>query len=508
MNFNLNKFVEDVARDNELCREFSKFEEMDEIYGYCKDMGIECSEDEFDESVSEYIYSLDNNDYKMGKIDEDNLGDVSGGSLKGTFSKTLAVALSAITLGGSGFFGNANAGEISKISNFANSSYKTEKVNSGKWSRTKKAMSNFYNNHKKAIIGIGTGVTLGAAVIAGGILYNNHRINNYKKELSSMSDEDVLKKFGEILPQDTKHENSDKQTQRSLPKKKDKEEKEVKTDKKVPLEDLKEKDKPLISSSQNETPKTVEEKPIETPKKSDISPTVIVDEKQSSIDANSTSDTKTSKSDKSKQNTATQLKQEKTLGASNESAVDKKQSSINTNSVDDTKTSKADKSKQNTATQLKQEETLNTSGESKKSKETAIIGKEPEKPYTNHANHETEAKQAPSTADGTPRSSDKVEEESKIDQTLKGANVQKRLDTVKRARRPHRRGTAKPAETGENIGARLETNDRVKEISESNDTTQERESPVYGSGIRPRIDLSGIKKTASNLRTIAKKKLP
>ena len=504
MNFNLNKFVEDVARDNELCREFSKFEEMDEIYGYCKDMGIECSEDEFDESVSEYICSLDNSDYKMGKIDEDNLGDVSGGSLKGTFSKTLAVALSAITLGGSGFFGNANAGEVSKISNFANSSYKSEKVNSGKWSRTKKAISNFYNNHKKTIMG--TALTLGTAVIAGVILYNNHKINNYKKELSSMSDENILKKFGEILPQDTKHKNSDKQTQRSLPEKKDKKEKEVKIDKKIPLKEEK-KDKPLISSSQSETPKTVEEKSIETPKKSDISPTVIVDEKQSSIDANSVDDTKTSKSDKSKQDIATPLKQKKASSASNESAVDKKQSSINTNSVDDTKTSKADKSKQNTATQLKQEETLNTSGESKKSKETAIIGKEPEKPDTNHANHETEAKQAPSTADGTPKSSDKVEEESKIDQALKGADVQKCLKTPERARRFRRPGTAKPNRIGENIKARSETDDPPKEIAEPNDTTQERESPVYGSGMRPRIDLSDLGKAASNLRTISKKKL-
>ncbi len=97
MNFNLNKFVEDVAQDNELCREFSKFEEMDEIYNYCKNVGIECSEDEFDESISEYIYSLDNNNYK---IDDDNMSNIAGGiNFTNSISKTLAVVLSALTLG-------------------------------------------------------------------------------------------------------------------------------------------------------------------------------------------------------------------------------------------------------------------------------------------------------------------------------------------------------------------------------------------------------------------------
>lgn len=328
MNFNLNKFVEDVARDNELCREFSKFEEMDEIYSYCKNMGIECTEDEFDESVSEYIYSLDDNNHK---IDDDNLNSVAGGiNFTNPISKTLAVVLSALTLGGSGFYGNVSAEEVS---DFTNSSYKSEKVNSGKWSRTKKAISKFYNNHKKAI-----GLTLGATIITGGILYNNHKVNNYKKELSGMSDEDIMEKIGKILPKDVRHKDSNKQ----LPEKNDKEDKktkELKTGSKSHLEDLKKKDKPLIDSSQNETPKTTEEKPVEVQKKTDASHTV--DEKHSSVNVN---DTKTSKSE------------------------------------------------QDSATEFKKEEIA--SDESKKSKEISIIDKEPDKPDTTH---EPKKKQIPST---------------------------------------------------------------------------------------------------------------
>ena len=39
MNFDLNKMVEDIARNDELSKEFSELDEMDEIYDYCYSMG-------------------------------------------------------------------------------------------------------------------------------------------------------------------------------------------------------------------------------------------------------------------------------------------------------------------------------------------------------------------------------------------------------------------------------------------------------------------------------------
>ena len=58
MDFDLNKMVEDIARNDELSKEFSELDEMDEIYDYCYSMGYECSEEEFDEGVAGCLNDL------------------------------------------------------------------------------------------------------------------------------------------------------------------------------------------------------------------------------------------------------------------------------------------------------------------------------------------------------------------------------------------------------------------------------------------------------------------
>lgn len=162
MNFDLNKVVENIAMDNEMSQEFSRLDEIDEIYDYCRNMGASCSEEEFDESVAKYIDALDQISYDYN---DESLEKIAGGAMVGKpISKALAVILSAFTVGSTGFFNSASA--IKKNDN-SNTVSTVSKVST--WSKIKKSAANFYKNHKKSIIG--TGVTLGAMVLAGGTVF-------------------------------------------------------------------------------------------------------------------------------------------------------------------------------------------------------------------------------------------------------------------------------------------------------------------------------------------------
>ncbi len=165
MDFDLNKMVEDIARNDELSKEFSELDEMDEIYDYCYSMGYECSEEEFDEGVAGCLNDLFD---EKNELNDDYLSGIAGGiNFTGNFSKTVAVMLSAVALGGMGKFLGEGTLNNSKFMSSATSSSFTKKM-SGKWSKTKEVISNFSKNNSKAIFG--AGVTLGMMIILGALM--------------------------------------------------------------------------------------------------------------------------------------------------------------------------------------------------------------------------------------------------------------------------------------------------------------------------------------------------
>lgn len=165
MDFDLNKMVEDIARNDELSKEFSELDEMDEIYDYCYSMGYECSEEEFDEGVAGCLNDLLD---EKNELNDDYLSGIAGGiNFTGNFSKTVAVMLSAVALGGMGKFLGEGTLNNSKFMSSATSTSFTKKM-SGKWSKTKEVISNFSKNNSKAIFG--AGVTLGMMIILGALM--------------------------------------------------------------------------------------------------------------------------------------------------------------------------------------------------------------------------------------------------------------------------------------------------------------------------------------------------
>lgn len=165
MDFDLNKMVEDIARNDELSKEFSELDEMDEIYDYCYSMGYGGSEEEFDEGVAGCLNDLFD---EKNELNDDYLSGIAGGiNFTGNFSKTVAVMLSAVALGGMGKFLGEGTLNNSKFMSSATSTSFTKKM-SGKWSKTKEVISNFSKNNSKAIFG--AGVTLGMMIILGALM--------------------------------------------------------------------------------------------------------------------------------------------------------------------------------------------------------------------------------------------------------------------------------------------------------------------------------------------------
>ncbi len=161
MNFDLNKMVEDIARNDELSREFSDMDEMDEIYDYCYSMGYEVSEDELDEGVADCLKDLFD---EKNELNDEHLSGIAGGiNFTGNFSKTVAVMLSAVVLGGAGKLFGDGALNNSKFTNSTTSSGFTEKISS-KWAKTKEVIS----NNSKVVLG--TGLTLGMMIILGALM--------------------------------------------------------------------------------------------------------------------------------------------------------------------------------------------------------------------------------------------------------------------------------------------------------------------------------------------------
>lgn len=77
MERSLDSIVEEIAQNDEMSKEFAAMDEMDEIYQYCKEAGLDCSEEEFDDEVSALIYDFENPDADVSYHD---LRGVAGGN--------------------------------------------------------------------------------------------------------------------------------------------------------------------------------------------------------------------------------------------------------------------------------------------------------------------------------------------------------------------------------------------------------------------------------------------
>lgn len=73
MERSLDSIVEEIAQNDEMSREFAAMDEMDEIYQYCRDAGLDYSEEEFDDEVASLIGELENSgtevsDYQLSAV--------------------------------------------------------------------------------------------------------------------------------------------------------------------------------------------------------------------------------------------------------------------------------------------------------------------------------------------------------------------------------------------------------------------------------------------------------
>ena len=176
MNLNLNKLIEKIVNDSKLSEEFSKLDDMDEIYDYCKNMGVRCGKKEFDEEISKYIGVFNEDMYKK-EIFEENLSDVGGGvNLKNKFSMSVASLLSALTMGNSIGLGSVGAMDDLKVSNNPKTNISFSEKISNEWSKTKEAFYKFYQKYKKIFIIVE--VNVGMLVIAGAAILIRHKIND------------------------------------------------------------------------------------------------------------------------------------------------------------------------------------------------------------------------------------------------------------------------------------------------------------------------------------------
>ncbi len=181
MNFDLERIVEEIVEDNELSQEFSRLDEMDDIYNYCKDMGLDCDEKEFDDGISEYINVL-NEDIYQDEIFEEKLSNIGGGvNLKNVFSKSVASVLSVLAIGSSVELGAVGVADNLSVANNPKTSVSFSEKMLKEWPKTKEALHKFYQKHKKLIRGV-TAVTVGAIVLVGGTVLIKHRRNNSRVE--------------------------------------------------------------------------------------------------------------------------------------------------------------------------------------------------------------------------------------------------------------------------------------------------------------------------------------
>ncbi len=219
MNFDLEKIVEKIAEDNELSQEFSRLDEMDDIYNYCKDMGLDCDEKEFDDGISEYINVL-NEDIYQDEIFEEKLSNIGGGvNLKNVFSKSVASVLSALAMGGSMELSTVDAADSLSIANNSKTSVSFSEKVSKKWSNTKEALYKFYQNHKKSIKWIAA-ATVGVLILAGAANCmgkmnnfealcdkwykdpNEENLKAIKKFVDERKDQNLKIKYEKLLEQD------------------------------------------------------------------------------------------------------------------------------------------------------------------------------------------------------------------------------------------------------------------------------------------------------------------
>ncbi len=183
MSRSLESVIEEIAENEEMSREFIAMDEIDEIYEYCKNMGLGSSEEEFDEEVSSmvdnfYIYSI--------QIDKNDLSLVAGGSsLNKHFNKAVASALSALVLTGAGAANSNIAAGVStppkSVATSASADTKTANKkyvaknganaeSDSKFSKTVESIKEFFRKHK-----LGTGITAAAILmlIYAGFAYHN-----------------------------------------------------------------------------------------------------------------------------------------------------------------------------------------------------------------------------------------------------------------------------------------------------------------------------------------------
>ncbi len=93
MERSLDSIVEEIAQNDEMSREFAAMDEMDEIYQYCKGVGLDCSEEEFDEAISSVVSDFD---HGSSEIPEYELNHVAGGKNRQNFITKGALILYAL----------------------------------------------------------------------------------------------------------------------------------------------------------------------------------------------------------------------------------------------------------------------------------------------------------------------------------------------------------------------------------------------------------------------------
>ncbi len=188
MNKELEKTLSRIIEQEELAREFSQLDDMDEMYRYCCELGGGYTEEEFDEGIAEVIDSLKSEESKTNLSDEDLKYIAGGMNFNGLISKTAAVMLSALTLGSATFLPNTKAAEPSANTEKTQSISEDLKSDvSDKWSKTKGVLSNLWANYKGKII-----ATTAIAILA--VAGTSAWVYKHKKDLAAETANDKDKK--------------------------------------------------------------------------------------------------------------------------------------------------------------------------------------------------------------------------------------------------------------------------------------------------------------------------
>ncbi len=97
MNRSINRAFEIIFNNGDLTEEFFRQDTPEKLYKFCNSVHSGYTKEEFDEYINDTMNEIEKEDFDL-KLNEDNLKNISGGSGKRIYNKTLSYALASLVL--------------------------------------------------------------------------------------------------------------------------------------------------------------------------------------------------------------------------------------------------------------------------------------------------------------------------------------------------------------------------------------------------------------------------